>query len=40
MLQLRSLINVADNTGAKKAATIGVLGQSQKVAREIGRAHV
>ncbi|MCS1408220.1 MAG: 50S ribosomal protein L14 [Verrucomicrobia subdivision 3 bacterium] len=42
MLQLRSLLNVADNTGAKKAAMIGVLGQGQRVARigDIIKAHV
>ncbi len=42
MLQLRSLLNVADNTGAKKAAAIGVLGQGQRVARigDIIKAHI
>lgn len=42
MLQLRSLLNVADNTGAKKAAAIGVLGQSRRIARvgDIIKAHI
>lgn len=42
MLQLRSLLNVADNTGAKKAAAIGVLGQGRRVARvgDVIKAHV
>lgn len=42
MLQLRSLLNVADNTGAKKAAAIGVLGQARGVARvgDIIKAHI
>lgn len=33
MLQLRSILNVADNTGAKKAAAIGPLGQSRRYAK-------
>ena len=32
MLQIRSILDVADNTGAKRAATIGVLGKNQKYA--------
>ncbi len=32
MLQLRSIIDVADNTGAKRAATIGVIGRNQMYA--------
>ena len=42
MLQLRSLMSVADNTGARKASAIGVLGQSQRVARigDIIKAHI
>ena len=42
MLQLRSLLNVADNTGAKKVAAIGVLGQGSRVARvgDVIKAHV
>jgi large subunit ribosomal protein L14 len=33
MLQLRSLLNVADNTGAKKASAIGALGKTQRYAK-------
>jgi len=33
MLQLRSILNVADNTGAKKAAAIGALGQNRRYAK-------
>ncbi|HZL42104.1 MAG TPA: 50S ribosomal protein L14 [Verrucomicrobiae bacterium] len=33
MLQLRSHLDVADNTGAKVAWTIGVLGRNQRYAR-------
>ena len=33
MLQLRSILNVADNTGAKKAAAIGALGKNQRYAK-------
>lgn len=33
MLQIRSILDVADNTGAKRAATIGVLGRNQRYAR-------
>lgn len=42
MLQLRSIIQVADNTGAKKAATIHVLGGNQRYARvgDIIKAHI
>jgi len=29
MLQIRSILDVADNTGAKRAAAIGVLGKNQ-----------
>ncbi|MBA4147401.1 MAG: 50S ribosomal protein L14 [Verrucomicrobia bacterium] len=32
MLQIRSILDVADNTGAKRAATIGVLGRNQMYA--------
>lgn len=32
MLQIRSILDVADNTGAKKAATIGVIGRNQMYA--------
>jgi len=42
MLQLRSIIQVADNTGAKRAATIRVLGPNQRYARvgDIIKAHI
>jgi large subunit ribosomal protein L14 len=33
MLQVRSILDVADNTGAKRAAAIGVLGRNQMYAR-------
>jgi large subunit ribosomal protein L14 len=33
MLQIRSHLDVADNTGAKVAWTIGVLGKNQRYAR-------
>ncbi len=35
MLQLRSVCDVADNTGAKRAAIIGVLGEAKRFG-EIG----
>ena len=31
-LQIRSILEVADNTGAKRAATIGVIGRNQRYA--------
>jgi large subunit ribosomal protein L14 len=42
MLQIRSILDVADNTGAKRAATIGVLGRNQKYARvgDVIKAHI
>lgn len=42
MLQLRSILNVADNTGAKKAAAIRVLGGNQRYARvgDVIKAHI
>lgn len=42
MLQIRSILDVADNTGAKKAAAIGVLGKNQVYARvgEVIKAHI
>ncbi|HOW67714.1 MAG TPA: 50S ribosomal protein L14 [Candidatus Paceibacterota bacterium] len=42
MLQVRSILDVADNTGAKRAAAIGVLGRNQRYARvgDIIKAHV
>jgi len=36
MIQLRSIVDVADNTGAKKASMIGVLGRKGRVYAEIG----
>ena len=33
MLQIRSILDVADNTGAKRAAMIGVQGRNQTYAR-------
>src|SRR3974377_2333751 len=42
MLQVRSILDVADNTGAKRAAAIGVLGRNQHYARigDIIKAHI
>ena len=42
MLQIRSILDVADNSGAKRAATIGVLGKNQKYARvgDVIKAHI
>lgn len=36
MIQLRSILDVADNTGARKASMIGVLGVKGKPNAEIG----
>lgn len=36
MIQIRSILDVADNTGAKKASLIGVLGRKGKLFAEIG----
>jgi len=36
MIQLRSIVNVADNTGAKRASFIGVLGRKGMLFGEIG----
>lgn len=36
MLQLRSIVNVADNTGAKKVGVFKVLGGSRKRYAELG----
>ncbi|MDD5347144.1 MAG: 50S ribosomal protein L14 [Candidatus Omnitrophica bacterium] len=36
MIQLRTIVDVADNTGAKKASMIGVLGKKGRVYAEIG----
>lgn len=33
MLQVRSILEVADNTGARKASMIGVIGKNQRYAR-------
>jgi large subunit ribosomal protein L14 len=42
MLQIRSILDVADNTGAKRAAAIGVLGRNQRYARvgDVNKAQV
>jgi len=42
MLQLRSILDVADNTGARRAATIGVLGSNQVYAHvgDIVKVHI
>ena len=42
MLQVRSILEVADNTGARRAAAIGVLGRNQRYARvgDIIKAHI
>lgn len=42
MLQVRSILEVADNSGAKRAAAIGVLGRNQRYARigDIIKAHI
>jgi large subunit ribosomal protein L14 len=42
MLQIRSILDVADNTGARRAATIGVLGRNQVYASvgDIIKAHI
>lgn len=36
MIQLRSILDVADNTGAKRAAFIGVLGRKNRKFAELG----
>ncbi|MDP2943789.1 MAG: 50S ribosomal protein L14 [Candidatus Omnitrophota bacterium] len=36
MIQLRSILDVADNTGAKRASFIGVLGRKGKPFGELG----
>jgi len=36
MIQIRSILDVADNTGAKKASFIGVLGKKNCAHAEIG----
>ena len=42
MLQIRSILDVADNSGAKRAATIGVLGRNQRYAHvgDVIKAHI
>src|SRR5206468_8852981 len=42
MLQIRSILEVADNSGAKRAAAIGVLGRNQRYAGigDIIKAHI
>jgi large subunit ribosomal protein L14 len=36
MIQMRTILDVADNTGAKRASCIGVIGRSGKRNAEIG----
>ncbi len=42
MLQIRSILDVADNSGAKRAAAIGVIGRNQRYAGigDIIKAHI
>jgi large subunit ribosomal protein L14 len=42
MLQIRSILEVADNTGAKRAAAIGVIGRNQRYAHvgDVIKAHI
>ena len=42
MLQIRSILEVADNSGAKRAAAIGVLGRNQTYAGigDVIKAHI
>lgn len=42
MLQIRSILDVADNTGAKRAAAIGVIGKNQRYAHigDVIKAHI
>lgn len=42
MLQIRSIMDVADNSGAKRAAAIGVIGRNQRYAGigDIIKAHI
>jgi large subunit ribosomal protein L14 len=42
MLQIRSILDVADNSGAKRAAAIGVIGRNQRYAMvgDIIKAHI
>jgi len=36
MIQMRSVLEIADNSGAKKAAMIGVIGRHGKLSAEVG----
>ena len=36
MIRMRTLLEVADNTGARKASCIGVIGRSGKMTAEVG----
>lgn len=36
MIQIRSILEIADNSGARKAAMIGVLGRQNKLTAQIG----
>ncbi len=36
MIRMRTLLEVADNTGAKKASCIGVIGRSGRLIAEVG----
>ncbi len=36
MIRMRSVLEVADNTGAKKASMIGVIGRSGRLTAEVG----
>ena len=36
MIRMRSLVDIADNTGAKRASMIGVIGRRGKLVAEIG----
>ena len=36
MIQLRSILDVADNTGAKRVSMIGILGKMAKTHAEVG----
>ncbi len=42
MLQVRSILDVADNSGAKRAAAIGVIGRNQRYATigDVIKAHI
>lgn len=36
MIRMRTILDVADNTGAKKASCIGVIGRSGRLTAEVG----